>query len=150
MPQSLARVLIHIVFSTRDRKPSITDSIRGELHAYLVTVASEGDNASLRVGGVADHVHIAMFLSRTESIAKVVERLKVSSSKWIKGRGPEFAKFSWQRGYAAFSVGLGDRALLIRYIDAQTEHHARRDFQAEMRTMFAKCDVAFDERYVWD
>ena len=91
-----------------------------------------------------------MFLARTETLAKLVERLKVSSSKWIKTKGPEFAKFGWQKGYAAFSVGLSDRAALVRYIDGQAEHHRRRDFQAEMRAMFAKYGVAFDEMFVWD
>ena len=104
----------------------------------------------MRVGGVADHVHVAMFLGRTETVARVVERLKVSSAKWIKTKGPEFARFGWQRGYAAFSVGLSDRAALVRYIDGQAEHHRRRDFEAEMRAMFAKYGVGFDERFVWD
>jgi REP element-mobilizing transposase RayT len=150
MPQSLARVLVHIVFSTRDRKPWLDESIRGEMHAYLATVVSDGENASVRVGGIADRVHIAIFLSRTESIARLVERLKVSSSKWVKSKDPRFAKFSWQKGYAAFSVGLGDRQSLIKYIDAQASHHQRRDFQAELRAMFAQYDVVFDERYVWE
>jgi hypothetical protein len=83
-------------------------------------------------------------------MSRLVERLKVSSSKWIKTKGPEFAKFGWQRGYAAFSVGLSDRTALVRYIDGQADHHHRRDYQAEMRAMFAKYGVAFDERFVWD
>ncbi len=150
MPQSLARVLVHAVFSTKDRRTWLTDTIRPELYAYLVTVLSHSEHASVRVGGVADHVHVALFLSRTESIAKVVERLKVSSSKWIKSKGPEFAGFAWQKGYAVFSISLNDRAALVRYIDDQAKHHQRRDFQAKMRAMFAKYDIAFDERFVWD
>lgn len=93
MPQSLALVLVHLVFSTRDRKPFLHGAIRSEMHAYLATVASHAENVSLRVGGTADHVHIALFLSRTDSIARIVERLKVSSSKWIKTKAPEFARF---------------------------------------------------------
>ncbi len=150
MPQSLSYVLVHLVFSTKDRRPLIHDSIRMEMHAYLASVLSSSENMCVRVGGVSDHVHVALFLARTESVSRVVERLKVASSKWIKTKGPEFAKFSWQRGYAAFSVGLGDRAALVRYIDGQAVHHQRRDFQAEMRAMFAKYDVGFDERFVWD
>ena len=149
MSQSLARVLVHIVFSTRDRRPLLTDTIRPELYAYLVAVLSHTEHVSVRVGGVADHVHVALFLSRTESIAKVVERLKASSSQWIKSKGPEFARFRWQKGYAAFSVGLNDRPALVRYVDEQAAHHRRRDFQAEMRAMFAKYNIAFDERFVW-
>jgi putative transposase len=128
----------------------LTDAIRGEMHAYLASVLHGSENVCVRVGGVADHVHIAFFLARTESMAKLVERLKVSSSKWVKTKGPEFGRFGWQRGYAVFSVGLGDRAALVKYIDGQVEHHKRRDFQAEMRAMFAKYGVAFDEMFVWD
>ncbi len=80
----------------------------------------------------------------------MVERKKVASSKWIKSNGPEFAKFEWQRGYGAFSVGLGDREALVRYIDEQESHHRRRDFQGELRAMLTQYGVSFDERYVWD
>ncbi len=150
MPQSLSYVLIHIVFSTKDRRPLITDTIRPELHAFLATILSNSENICVRIGGVADHVHIAMFLARTATIARVVEKLKIASTKWIKAKGPEFARFAWQRGYAAFSVGLGDRKALVTYIDDQATHHQRRDFQAEMRAMFTQYGVAFDERFVWD
>ena len=150
MPQPLAYVLVHLVFSTRKRRPWLNDGIRGEMHAVLASVLNHSDNICVRVGGVTDHIHIALFLARNESMSKIVERLKVSSSKWIKTKGPEFARFGWQRGYTAFSVGLSDRVALVRYIDAQATHHQRRDFQAEMRAMFAKYDVGFDEQFVWD
>jgi putative transposase len=150
MPQSISYVLVHLIFSTKQRRPLLGDTIRGEMHLYLASVLNRSENVCVRVGGVADHVHIALFVARTDSIAKVMERLKVSSSKWIKTRGPEFAKFRWQRGYAAFSVGPSDRLALVRYIDAQATYHQRRDFQAEMRAMFAKYGVEFDERFVWD
>ena len=148
MSQSLARVLVHIVFSTKDRRPVLSDAIRLEMHAYLVGTV-QADHVLLRVGGVADHVHLAVYLSRTDSIARLVERLKVSSSKWIKARGPEFSTFAWQRGYAVFSVGLKDKAALIEYIDNQATHHLRRDFQAEMRALFLTYGVDHDELYVW-
>ena len=150
MPQSLSYVLVHLVFSTKGRRPTLVDAIRGEMHTYLASLLNGSDNTCVRVGGVADHVHIALYLARTDSMSKVVERLKVASAKWIKTKGPEFAGFGWQRGYAAFSVGLSDRLALVRYIDAQAVHHQRRDFQAEMRAMFAKYDVAFDEKFCWD
>ncbi len=150
VPQSLGFVLVHVVFSTKDRRPVLKETVRGEMHRYLAAVLSGSENVCVRVGGVDDHVHVAMYLGRTESVSRVVERLKVSSSKWVKTKGPEFARFRWQRGYAAFSVGLADRAALVRYIDGQEAHHQRRDFQGEMRAMFEKYGVAFDERFVWD
>ena len=150
MPQSISYVLAHLVFSTRDRRPWLHETIRPGMHAYLASVIHSSEGICVRVGGVADHVHVAMFLSRVDSIALVVERLKVASSKWIKMQDPKFARFAWQRGYAVFSVGLTDRAALVRYVDDQVKHHQRRDYQGEMRAMFAKYDVAFDERFVWD
>jgi REP element-mobilizing transposase RayT len=149
MPQSLSYVLVHLIFSTKGRRPLLVDVIRSEMHAVLASSIG-AENICVRVGGVSDHVHVVLYIARTESMSKLVERLKVSSSKWIKTKGPEFAKFGWQRGYAAFSVGLSDHTALVRYIDAQSEHHRRWDYQAEMRAMFAKYGVAFDERFVWD
>lgn len=150
MPQSISYVLVHLVFSTKQRRPWLNDAVRGEMHAYLASVLNGSENVPVRVGGVADHVHIAFFLARTETLPKLVERLKVSSSKWMKTKGPEYAKVAWQRGYVAFSVGLRDRTALVRYIDDQVRHHQRRDFQAEMRAIFAQYAVAYDEQFVWD
>lgn len=150
VPQSLSYVLVHVVFSTRERRPWLSDAIRPQMHTYLATGIGQSQNICVRVGGVDDHVHLALFLSRVESLARVVERAKVSSSKWIKTQSPDYARFAWQRGYAVFSVGLSDRAALVRYIDNQEAHHRQRDFQAEMRAMFAKYDVGYDERFVWD
>jgi REP element-mobilizing transposase RayT len=150
MPQSLSYVLVHIVFSTKGRLPLLNDNIRSDMHSYLGSVLNGNENICVRVGGEADHVHLAVFVARKETMSRLVERVKVSSSKWIKTKGPEFAKFGWQRGYAAFSVGLSDRDALVRYIDGQAVHHQRRDFQGEMRAMFTKYGVGFDERFVWD
>jgi putative transposase len=149
MSQSLSLLLVHIVFSTKDRRPWLNDAIRPEMHAYLASVAGAGENFCFRVGGIEDHVHVALLLARNATVAKMVETMKVASSKWIKSRGPDFASFAWQRGYAAFSFGPGDREALLRYIDEQAKHHQRRDFQTEMRALFPKYGVAFDERFVW-
>lgn len=150
MAQSLSFLLVHLIFSTKDRKPWFNDTIRPQIHAYLASVAGTGENYCFRVGGVEDHVHIALLLARNAEVAKTVERLKVSSSKWIKTKGQEFEQFRWQKGYAAFSVGPADREALLEYIDAQAVHHRKRDYQAEMRALFTKYGVAFDERFVWD
>jgi REP element-mobilizing transposase RayT len=106
MPQSLSLTLAHLVFSTKDRMPFLTPDIRADLHAYLATVARHGDGECYRVGGVADHVHLAVRLSRTVSIADLISELKTSSSKWLKDRSPALSKFAWQRGYASFLKGV--------------------------------------------
>ena len=150
MPQSLSYLLIHIVFSTRDRASVLTPDIRPDLYAYLATVARNENCECFRVGGIADHVHIAIRLSRTLAIADLIEKLKISSSKWLKTQAPTLRDFSWQRGYGAFSVGPGDLDPLVAYIDSQEEHHRARTFQEEYRAFLNKYGVAFDERYIWD
>jgi len=150
MPQSLAFVLIHVVFSTKDRTPILDVSVRPALYAYLATVARNVKCECYRVGGTADHVPLAIRLERTTNIAKLVEKLKSSSSKWLKTQSPGLSKFAWQRGYGAFSAGPADLNALIRYIDRQEIHHRKLTFQDEFRAFLKKYGVECDERYLWD
>jgi putative transposase len=150
MPQSLGLLLIHVVFSTKDRFPCLGPSVLPSLHGYLATMARNQGHECYRVGGVADHVHLAVRLSRTVTVAGLVEEIKTSSSKWLKTKSPDLAKFAWQRGYGAFSVGPADLNALVAYIDRQEEHHRTRSFQEEYRAFLTKYGIQFDERYVWD
>jgi putative transposase len=148
MPQSLALIIVHIVFSTKDRRPLLSEDIRPQLHAYLATVSRDHGCDCYRTGGIADHVHLAIRLSRTITIAQLVEKLKTSSSAWLKTQG--LRAFVWQNGYAAFSISPGNLDALRTYIDTQDEHHRKLDFKAELRTLLTQYGVEFDERYVWD
>jgi REP element-mobilizing transposase RayT len=150
MPQSLSYLLTHIVFSTKDRAPVLDATVRPALHAYLATVARNVECECFRVGGVADHVHLAVRLSRTTTMAQLIEKLKTSSSKWLKTQSPALATFAWQRGYGAFSVGPSDLNALLHYIDTQEGHHKTRTFQDEYRAFLSKYGMEYDERYVWD
>ncbi len=150
MPQSLDNVLIHLVFSTKDRYTYLKPPIRPEAYAYLAEVVRNTGCLCKRVGGIPDHVHLAIQLSRTITIADLVEEIKTSSSKWLKTKGPEFGRFSWQKGYGAFSVSPTDTDALIKYIDDQEEHHRTRTFQEEYRMFLKKYGIEYDERYVWD
>jgi REP element-mobilizing transposase RayT len=150
MPQSLSRVLIHVVFSTKNRDPVLGARIRAELHPYLAGVLNQIDCPSLQVGGVEDHVHLFFGLSRIRTIAAVVETVKTSSSKWIKSKGPEFAGFHWQSGYGAFSVSQSDADQVVTYVRNQAEHHQKMTFQDEYRRLLDRYRVAFSEKYVWD
>ena len=150
MPQSLSNILIHLIWSTRDRRPCLDPSTRGKTHAFLAGVVRQCDCEAYRVGGPTDHVHLAVRLSRTVSVADLVEDAKAASSKWLKTQGPEFADFSWQLGYGAFSVGMSQKEALLLYIDNQEEHHRTRSFQDDSRDFLSKYGIGFDERYVWD
>jgi REP element-mobilizing transposase RayT len=150
MPQSLSCLLVHIVFSTKDRAPVLNGAVRPRLHAYLATVSRNAGCECYRVGGVGDHVHLAVRLSRTVTTAKLVEELKTASSKWLKGEAPEWGRFAWQRGYGAFSLAVDGLDAIRQYIDHQEEHHRRRTFQEEYRDFLKGHGIEFDERYVWD
>ena len=150
MPQSLSRILVHLIFSTKNRVPILTPDIQKELFPYLAVVLRDNNCPALKVGGFIDHLHLFFGISRTLSIAKVVEEVKTSSSKWIKTKGPQFAQFHWQSGYGGFSVSQSEAETVIRYIEKQTEHHRKMTFQEEFRKFLERYQVSYDERYVWD
>ncbi len=150
MPQSLSRILVHIIFSTKNRKPLLQGQIRSELYSYLASVLQECESPALKIGGTADHVHILCSLSKNYALAKVVEEFKKSSSKWLKTKGEAFQSFYWQNGYGGFSVSQSDTDVVIRYIEKQEEHHRRMTFQEEYRKFLEKYRIPYDERYVWD
>jgi len=150
MSQSLAKNLIHIIFSTKNRKPLIVPPVREELKAYLVGTLGNLDSPSIEANCTTDHVHILCSLSRSMSLAKLLEELKESSSKWIKTKGPEFQDFYWQAGYGAFSVSQSRVEAVRRYIRQQDKHHRSTTFQDEFREFLRKHQIEFDEQYVWD
>jgi REP element-mobilizing transposase RayT len=151
MPQSLAQIYLHIVFSTKERQPFLQqEALRNEMHAYLGGICREMQSPSLIVGGVADHVHLLCRMSRTDSVAHVLQELKRESSKWIKTRDPELADFHWQNGYGAFSLSPGHVPVVTTYITRQEEHHQKVSFQDEYRRLLKKYGLEYDERYVWD
>lgn len=150
MPQSLSRILTHLVFSTKHRVACITPDIQRELHPYLAGVLDNIDCPALQVGGVEDHVHLFFGLSRTMSIAEVVEKVKTSSSKWLKTKSPALREFHWQQGYGAFSVSQSDADAVVTYVRDQSRHHQKMTFQDEYRKLLEKYHMSYDERYVWD
>ena len=150
MPQSLSSILIHLVFSTKNRERLITPEVEPELFAYLAIVFRESGCPALDMGGVEDHIHILFRLSRTKPICDMIEEIKKRSSKWIKEKDPALAAFQWQNGYGAFSIGESAAPALRRYIAHQKQHHRKRSFQDEYRALLTKYRVEYDERYVWD
>lgn len=151
MPQSLAKVIVHLVYSTKNRTPWLkAPNLRTELYAYNATILKNVDSPALLIGGVEDHVHILALLSRRHAIMDVVQESKTETSKWIKKQGPEFHDFHWQAGYGIFSVSESNLDQVKRYIDRQEEHHRRMSFQDEFRVLCRRYGIEIDERYVWD
>ena len=150
MSQSLANILVHLIFSTKDRRPLIRDDTRDRLHAYIIGILEHQQSPSLATNSVEDHAHIFFALSKNLPLAKVVQEVKQASSRWIKEQSDDYRPFSWQNGYAAFSVSESQRDVVREYIGKQQEHHARVSFQDELRQFFQRHGVTYDERYVWD
>jgi REP element-mobilizing transposase RayT len=151
MPQSLAKILVHTVFSTKERRPFLRDpALRDELHRYIGGILANLDCQPVIVGGVEDHVHFLCALSRTCDAASMVKEVKRSSSLWIKTKAADMQDFAWQNGYGIFSIGFSQIETVREYIGGQEEHHRKISFQDEFRQLLRRYQIEFDERYVWD
>src|SRR5262245_41641611 len=150
MPQSLAAVYMHIVFSTKHRQPLIADDVAPRLHAYLGGIVRNHGGIAVEVGGMPDHVHMLVSLGRTTSVAELVGVVKANSTNWVHATFPRLTEFCWQAGYGAFSVSVSNLDAVIQYIRNQSEHHQSMSFQDELREMWRRHRIEWDERYVWD
>jgi putative transposase len=150
MPQSLAKVYLHVVWSTKNRAPLIADDWRDELFRVLGGAANNLGCQSLIVGGVADHVHMLFVLARTITIADAIGKIKSASSAWVNQTRGLTGQFHWQGGYAAFSVSQSNVEATRDYIRNQPEHHVKQSFQDELRDWLRRYGLEWDERYLWE
>lgn len=151
MSQSLAKIYTHIIFSTKSRHPFLRDmGIRTELHSYLAGACKVLRSPAIIVGGVADHVHLLCILSKNLSAAELLREIKRASSQWIKSKGFAMKKFTWQEGYAVFSVSQSHVEAVRSYISSQQEHHRKKSFQEEVMLLLKKYRVEFDNNHLWD
>jgi putative transposase len=140
--------LFHCVFSTKERRKSISPDIRERLWAYMGGVAREHEMKALAIGGTDDHVHILLSLPSSMPIAKAMREIKSASSRWMHEICGA-TEFEWQEGYGAFSIGWTQVDTTVAYISRQTEHHRRRDFQGEFVAFLKRHRIEYDPRYVW-
>ncbi len=151
MPQSLANVLLHIVFSTKERRALLQiPDLRDEMHRYLAGFSANLECPAIIVGGATDHVHLLANQSRTIALAEWVKELKRASSLWAKKKTRQWSLFQWQAGYGAFSVSQSQKERVRGYIRIARRASSANSFQDELRQILKKHGVAFDERYVWD
>jgi putative transposase len=151
MPQALSAVYVHLVFSTKERRPWLRDrATREAMHAFLGSASKQLECPPILCGGVEDHIHLLARLGRTISQSDWVKELKRVSNLWLKGRGREYGDFEWQGGYADFAVSPSNLEVVKAYIARQEEHHQKTGFQEELRALLRKHHLEWDERYVWD
>jgi REP element-mobilizing transposase RayT len=147
MPQSLTKILVHIVFSTKNRGNLILPEIENELYRYIHGIVENNHAKLLAANGTTTHSHFLISLGRND-VGALVGDMKRGSSLWMKKKG--FRSFYWQRGYGAFSIGQSQVPAVSKYIARQKEHHKTQSYEDELRELCRKYDVEFDERYCWD
>ncbi|SKB08004.1 REP element-mobilizing transposase RayT [Prosthecobacter debontii] len=150
MPQSLAKLYVHVVFSTKNRERVLMDDIRHELHAYIGGTLKGMDCMPVEINSEPDHAHVLFLLGRTMPLSDVVGGLKKSATEWLREHGETYRGFHWQAGYGAFSVSQSAVEEVREYIRNQREHHRVKTFQDEFRAFLRKYEIEYDERYVWD
>lgn len=149
MAQTLTRLLVHTIFSTKNRANLIPPEIEPELYAYIGGICRNSQSVLLGGGGTANHVHLLVSLSKTGSLADLMMDVKKDSSKWIKTKADYFAGFQWQEGYGGFTIGQSQVEDLKGYFARQKEHHCTTTFEEEFIAFLKKYDVPYDERYIW-
>jgi len=151
MSQSLSRILVHIIFSTKNRFAFLIDSeLQKRMHAYLAEVFNEHGSPAIEVRGTEDHIHILCLLSRNHAINEIIRKAKANSSSWAKTSGGRCLKFCWQSGYGIFSIHPSQIEPIRRYIQGQAEHHRRKSFQEEYLEILNEYQIPYDARYLWE
>ena len=149
MAHTYSSCLVHYVFSTKDRRKTLSEDVRARLWPYMGGIARRNEMKALAVGGTDDHAHVLLSLPTTLSLAKAIQLIKGGSSRWIHETFPMHSGFSWQEAYGAFSIGVSGVEETIRYIESQEQHHRKMSFEDEFVTFLRKHGLGFDEKYVW-
>lgn len=150
MSHSFTSSLFHCTFSTKQRRKLISPMLEQRLWPYLGGIARTNHFKALAIGGVEDHVHLLLSLPSTMPIAKAIQLIKGGSSKWVHDEFAEQRDFGWQEGYGAFSIGISQVPVTVRYIENQREHHRKKTFQEEFLAFLERHGIEYDPRYIWD
>lgn len=148
MPQSLAKLYIHIIFHIKSTSVTIRKKKAHELYAYIGSIIKSADSVPIIINGMENHIHILCTLSKNISLAKLIEKIKSLSSKWIKGKDYYYHHFAWQGGYGAFSVSSSLHDKTIQYILKQEEHHRRMTFKEEYLLFLKEYNIQYNENYL--
>ncbi len=150
MSQSLSQIYVHIVFSTKHRKSYLSNKeLRDRLYLYINKICQNHQCHLLVAGGVSDHIHLLLSLNKKMAVSKLVEKIKTSTSKWIKSISISLEYFCWQNGYGAFSVSQSNIDAVIKYINNQEHHHKTLSFKDELEKLLMAYKIKFDEKYLW-
>ena len=150
MPTTLSRILLHVIFSTKRSACLITADLQPRLYAYIGGIVRDEKGTLLEIGGMPDHVHLVTRFKADKSVSHMLQLIKANSSKWANERPEQNSRFSWQTGYAAFTVSESQVGAVRDYVRRQEEHHRISSFREELLTLLRKHEIEYDERYLWD
>jgi putative transposase len=150
MPSTYTNLLYHLVFSTKDRIPLITNDLQEELYAYIGGIIRAEGGVQLEIGGITDHVHILAKIKPSIAVSEILGKIKANSSKWANDHKMNMRRFGWQEGYAAFSVSESQVPIVREYIQHQKEHHHKQTFQEEFVALLERHGIEYDPQYLWD
>ncbi|MCS6974148.1 MAG: IS200/IS605 family transposase [Cyclobacteriaceae bacterium] len=150
MAKTYSQLNIHCVFAVKGRQNFITQNFRDDLHRYMAGILRNDGAYPLAVGGWKDHVHVFFELPVTYSVAKIMQMLKATSSKWINDNRFIKGRFSWQEGYGTFSYSRSQRDTVIRYIMNQEKHHAEKSFREEYINLLEKFQIPFEKKSLFE
>jgi REP element-mobilizing transposase RayT len=148
MANTYTQIYIQAVFAVENRQSLISKEMKTELFKYISGTLRKNGHKLLQINGMPDHVHVLFGLNPTVSVSEVVKLIKQSSSFWINNGKMSRRKFSWQKGFGAFSYSKSELESVIRYIINQETHHKKVTFQEEYQSLLKEHEVEFDERYV--
>ena len=149
MAQSLSKIVVHVVFSTKNHKPFLSTAVRNNLFAYITGILNSLDCRTLDINGTEDHVHVLVMMAKTISLSKMLQDIKGGSSRWLNSQAVKARPFAWQSGYGAFSVSESQIVKVVDYIAGQEEHHRKTTFQEELILLLKKHKIEFDEQHLW-
>lgn len=149
MPHSQTNLVVHVIFSTKQRRPFLQGDLPRRLFPYMRQTASRYGGEIHIIDGAADHVHLLMSVPADRSLAEIMRVVKCNASRWVRLEFSDRRDFAWQRGYAAFSVSHSKQNAVYQYIARQQEHHRRYSFREEFITFLRKHQIEYDERYIW-
>jgi putative transposase len=150
MPQSFVSLPVHLVFSTKNRVPLILDEMQSRLYEHIGGILREQKCRLVAAGGMPDHIHLLVLLSKQVALCELMRDMKSASSKWIHDTFPREQDFSWQAGYGAFAASHSNMPQVTRYIANQAQHHRAQSYQDEFISLLTKHEIEFDERYLWE
>ena len=150
MAHTYTNILVHVIFSTKDRQAWLVPEIKERLFGYIGGIVRENGGRVMMVNGPSDHVHALVAMPATVSVADMLRVVKTNSSRWVHDEWPERGDLAWQAGYGAFSVSQSAVDDVKAYIERQEEHHKRMSFKEEFLAFLKRHGIEFDERYVWE